>query len=108
MHEKCVQPQCMADFREQGKPILTRLAADCNRFENRPVLLRQSRSNLEYTQALIKYAEGRENAAQSLRVEVTRLRAQVSALQAVLALKIPNNTVPKDATEVKTDDQGVL
>jgi hypothetical protein len=85
MEEKVGPPRSYTDFRNHAKPILARLGHDCIRYEKTPRRSLQIREIIDFIQDLLKFAERRDDSATNLRTENARLKAQVVALQAVLA-----------------------
>jgi hypothetical protein len=98
------QPQDCKDFEKLLKPIFTKLAAECQRFENRPLRLKHNKRMLDLSSKLLLYARSREAAANDLKLENQRLRAQVVALQGVLTPKV---ATAKATTERATSAQQI-
>ena len=87
MTEVSADPKSYEDFKKLFKPIFTKLAAECQRFEKRPLRLKHTIEIMDAAARLLKYAQSRESAADTLKLENQKLRAQVVALQAVLTPK---------------------
>ena len=111
MVEKLGPPRNFKDFRKQSELISRRLAQQCIQYEARPIRLQHTREELDFIQAFVKFTEGRDAAATSLRDENARLKSQVKALKEVLTNIGKTTTAESKPTidlpgaETKTDSR---
>jgi hypothetical protein len=84
-------------------PILTNLAGEAS-YTGHPRRSKNAKAAIDLFQEVLSYADSREQAAESRKTEINRLRAQLQALQGIIGDRVI--VVQPKKPEVQGEDKG--